>query len=64
MKCPACGHEFRNPTALAGGHVRARKLSARRRREIASLAARARMAKLSPEQRSQVARHARAGRVG
>jgi hypothetical protein len=61
MKCPACGHKFRNPTALAGAQARARKLSARWRREIASLAARARMAKLSPEQRSQVARHARAG---
>jgi hypothetical protein len=62
MKCPACGHEFPNPTATAGAQARARKLSARWRRDIASRAARARMAKLTPEQRSQVARHARAGR--
>jgi len=48
----------KNPAAVALAHLRAKKLTAKRRSEIAGLAGTASRAKLTPEERSAVARKA------
>jgi hypothetical protein len=36
MKCPACGHEFKDPAKIAGGKASKRKLTKKAAREMAA----------------------------
>jgi hypothetical protein len=52
----------KNQAAAELARLRAKKLSRKRRREISAMGVEARMEKMTPEQRSEVARKAAAAR--
>jgi hypothetical protein len=54
--------KLKNQAAAERARLRAKKLSAKRRKEISEMGVDARMKKMTPEQRSEVAKKAAAAR--